>query len=69
MQTNIRIEKDGKLVGSVYVCRSMVVVKSVRTGKLQEFASVEELKRKLEPLGCKLVVSCGQLAELKELAN
>ena len=57
MQTNSRIEKDGKIVASVYVCGNMVVVKSRRTGKLQEFASVKELKSKLEPLGCKLVVS------------
>lgn len=64
-----RIEKEGKIVAAVYVCGSMVVVKSVRTGKLQEFGSVEELKRKLEPLGCKLVVSYANLPELQKLAN
>ena len=77
MQTNSRIEKDGKIVGKVYLYGSVsagageqiIVVKSVRTGKLQEFASVEELKRKLEPLGCKLVISYSQLPELQKLAN
>ena len=69
MQTNSRIERDGKIVASVYVCGNMVVVKSRKTGKLQEFASVEELKSKLEPLGCKLVISYGQLPELQKLSN
>ena len=64
-----RIEKDGKIVASVYVCGSMVVVKSVKTGKLQEFASVDELKARLEPMGCKLVISYSQLPELQKLAN
>lgn len=69
MQHSSSIEKDCKIVGRVYVCGELVVVKSLRTGKLQEFASVEELKRKLEPLGCKLVVSYNQLADLQKLSN
>lgn len=64
-----RIEKDGKIVASVYVCGSMVVVKSAKTGKLQEFASVNDLKARLEPMGCKLVVSFAHLPELRKLAN
>lgn len=64
-----RIEKGGKIVARVYVCGELVVVKSLRTGKLQEFGSVEELKRKLEPLDCVLVVSYSQLAELQKLSN
>jgi hypothetical protein len=61
-----RVEKDGKTIALLYVCGSMVVVKSVRTGKLQEFASVAALKAKLEPMGCKLVVSYSMMPELKE---
>ena len=77
MQTNSIIEKDGKVVGKVYVYGSIstntgehiIVVKSLRTGKLQEFASVDELKARLEPMGCKLVISYGQLPELQKLSN
>jgi len=69
MQTNSRIEKDGKIVASVYVCGNLVVVKSKRTGKLQEFASVNDLKARLEPMGCKLIISFAQLPELRELSN
>ena len=69
MQTSSSIKKDGKTVAKVYVCGELVVVKSLRTGKLQEFASVEELRRKLEPLGCVLVVSYNQQAEVQKLAN
>ena len=67
--TQSRIYKNGQVVALVYVILGMVVVKSVKTGKLQEFASVQELKVKLEPMGCKLVISYSQMAELQKLTR
>ena len=64
-----KIVKGGKIVAMVYTGSKINVLKSCKTGKLQEFKDLKELESMVSRLGGELVISYSQLPELQKLAD
>ena len=64
-----KIVKDGKTVAMVYTGSQINVIKSCKTGKLQEFKDLKELESMVIKFGGELVLGYNQLPELQKLSN